>query len=215
MDFIKHIVFDMGGVIVDVRRDEAIRQFNAIGVSDADLQIDANNHQGVFLAFENGDIDSEEFRRQLSEQAGKNIPMEAVIQAWRSIISKPPMYKLEYILSLREKYKIYLLSNNNPIITNWARIGDFSEAGLPITHYFDTLYLSYEMKCTKPDRLIYEKMIQDSGINPSETLFIEDGIHNINTARELGFQIYHATNGEDWRDAVTAILRDKESQFSF
>ena len=197
----------MGGVIVDVHREEAIRQFKTIGVTDADRLIDVSNHSGLFLAFENGDTDAEEFRCQLSAHAGTDIPMEAVVKAWKSIISKPPRYKMDYILSLRKKYKLYLLTNNNPILMDWARTDDFTEAGLPITYYFDKLYISYEMKCTKPGRLIYEKLIDDSGINPSETLFIEDGLLNINTARELGFQIYQAQNSEDWREAITAILQ--------
>ena len=199
----------MGGVIVDVHRDEAIRQFKAIGVADADQQIDANNHHGLFLAFENGDIDAEMFRRQLSEHAGKNIPMEDILHAWKSIISLPLLYKLEFILELRKKYKVYLLSNNNPILMDWARTSDFSEAGLPITRYFDKLYISYEMKCTKPGRLIYEKMMQDSGLNPSESLFIEDGTLNINTAKALGFHTLQVENGEDWRERLTAILSTK------
>ena len=196
----------MGGVIVDVHLEEAIRQFEAIGVVDAEQQMGANNHQGLFLAFENGDIDSEEFRQQLSTYVGKDISMEAVIKAWKSIISRPLQYKLDYIFELREKYKLYLLTNNNPILIGWARTSNFSEAGLPITHYFDKLYISYEMKCTKPGRLIYEKMIRDSEVDPSETLFIEDGLLNINTAKEFGFQIYQAKNAEDWREKINAIL---------
>ena len=196
----------MGGVIVDIHHGEAIRQFKAIGVADADLQIDTNSHHCFFLALENGDIDSETFRRKLSEHAGKDITTEEVENAWKSIISKPQLYKLEYILELRKKYKVYMLSNNNPILVDWSRTSDFSDAGFPIDHYFDKLYLSYEMKCTKPGRLIFEKMIQDSGINPFESLFIEDGIHNINTAKELGFHILHVENGEDWRKRLTAIL---------
>ncbi|MDR2232473.1 MAG: HAD family phosphatase [Tannerella sp.] len=203
---IKNVVFDMGGVIVEVHREEAIRQFQSIGVADADLLIHANNHKGLFLAFEDGKIDSETFRQQLSAHAGKEISMEAVEGAWRSIISKPPQYKLDYILELRKSFKTYLLTNNNPILIRWARTNDFSDAGFPITHYFDKLYISYEMKCTKPGRLIFEKMIADSGILPSETLFIEDGILNIQTAKELGFQIFQAVNGEDWRDALTETL---------
>ena len=197
----------MGGVIVDVRREEAIRQFKAIGVTDAEQQIDANNHSGIFLAFENGDFDSETFRQQLSTQAGKDIPMEDIVRAWKSIVSKPLLYKLDYILALRKKHKLYLLSNNNPIVSGWARSNDFSEAGLPITHYFDKLYLSYEMKCTKPGRLIFEKMIGDSGLNPAESLFIEDGISNINTAKELGFHTLLVENGEDWRERLQQFLR--------
>ena len=198
----------MGGVIVDVHREEAIRQFKAIGVVDAEQQIDANNHQGIFLAFENGDIDTETFRRNLSTHTGKDISMEEIVKAWKSIISVPIQYKLDYILGLRKKYKLYLLTNNNPILIDWARTSDFSEAGLPITHYFDKLYISYEMKCTKPGCLIYEKMIQDSGVNPSETLFIEDGLRNINTAKNLGFHVYQAENTEDWREKINAILKE-------
>jgi len=203
---IKNVIFDMGGVIVDVHRDAAIQQFKAIGVADADRLIDANNHKGLFLAFEAGEVDAETFRRLLSAHAGKDISMEEVVMAWRSIISRPLVYKLDYIFALRKQYKLYLLSNNNPILIDWARTSDFSEAGLPITHYFDKLYISYEMKCTKPGRLIFEKMIQDSGLKPSETLFVEDGLLNIQTAQELGFHVYPAQNGEDWRDALTERL---------
>ena len=202
---IRTIIFDMGGVIVDVHLDEAVRQFKAIGVTDAERQIDSNNHKGFFLDFENGDIDSETFRRRLSEHAGKDIPMEDIVRAWKSIISKPIQFKLDYILELRRKYRVFLLSNNNPILIDWARTSDFSDAGFPITHYFDKLYISYEMKCTKPGHLIFEKMIQDSGIKPSESLFIEDGIRNINAAKELGFQILHVVNGEDWRERLSAL----------
>ena len=202
----------MGGVIVDVHLREAVRQFKAIGVTDAEQQISATNHSDLFLAFEDGDIDSETFRKLLSERAGKDIPMEDVVRAWKSIISKPQLYKLDYILELRKKYKLYLLSNNNPILIDWARTNDFSDAGLPITHYFDKLYISYEMKCTKPGRLIFEKMIRDSGIKPSESLFIEDGLRNINTAKELGFYTFQVENGEDWRESLTALLHDFEAK---
>jgi putative hydrolase of the HAD superfamily len=100
-----------------------------------------------------------------------------------------------------------LLSNNNPILIDWARTSDFSPDGHPLTFYFDKLYISYEMKCVKPDRAIFEAMIRDSGILPSESLFIEDGLHNIRTAKEVGFQTYLAQNGGDWRKPVEEILQ--------
>jgi len=203
---IKNLIFDMGGVIVDVHLEEAVRQFKAIGVIDAEQQIDSNNHKGFFLDFENGDIDTETFCRLLSDHAGKTIPEKEIVKAWKSIISKPLQFKLDYILELRKQYKVFLLSNNNPILIGWARTTDFSDAGLPITHYFDKLYISYEMKCTKPGHLIFEKMIQDSSIIPAESLFIEDGIRNINAAKELGFQVLQVANGEDWRERLTAVL---------
>ncbi|MDR0743653.1 MAG: HAD family phosphatase [Tannerella sp.] len=205
---IKNIIFDMGGVLVDVHRERAIAAFKAIGVTDAGLLIDSYHHKGLFLDIENGDIDTEGFCRLLGEHAGRNIPGHDIEQAWRSIVSDPPAYKLDYLTELRMTHSLFLLSNNNPILMDsWAFTNRFSSAGRPLTDYFDKLYLSYQMKCTKPGTLIFKKMILDSGIQPSESLFIDDGPHNIETARTLGFQTCLAQNGEDWREDLSAIIR--------
>lgn len=197
----------MGGVLVDVHRERAIRKFREIGVSDADRFIDSYHHKGLFLDIENGDINAEDFGRLLSKHAGKNIAGHDIEQAWQSIVSDPPAYKLDYLMELRKKHTLFMLSNNNPILMDsWAFTNNFSPAGHPVTDYFDKLYLSYQMKCTKPDPLIFEKMIQDSGIHPAESLFIDDGPHNIKTAQKLGFQTYLVLNGEDWREDISKII---------
>ncbi|MDR1676189.1 MAG: HAD family phosphatase, partial [Tannerella sp.] len=134
---IRNLVFDMGGVLVDVRREEAVRQFQAIGVTDADRLIDSYHHSGIFLDIESGAIDAETFCRLLCEHVGKDIPREAIERAWKSIISRPEARKLEYLLELRKNYRLFLLSNNNPILMDWARTPDFSPDGHPITFYFD------------------------------------------------------------------------------
>lgn len=197
----------MGGVLVDVHRERAIESFKSIGVTDADQLIDSYHHKGIFLDIENGEIDTKEFCRLLRKHAGKEIPQQAIENAWKSIVSDPPSYKLDYLIELRKKYTLFLLSNNNPILMDsWAFTDHFSSQGRPVMDYFDKLYLSYQMKCTKPDPVIFEKMIDDSKIIPAESLFIDDGLHNIETARSIGFQTYHTQNGEDWRNALEQIF---------
>lgn len=201
----------MGGVLVDVHRERAIESFKSIGVADADQLIDSYHHKGLFLDIENGDIDTKEFCRLLCKHAGKEIPQQSIEDAWRSIVSDPPSYKLDYLVELRKKYTLFLLSNNNPILMDsWAFTNHFSSLRRPVMDYFDKLYLSYQMKCTKPAPVIFEKMIDDSKIIPTESLFIDDGLHNIKTAQSLGFQTYHTQNGEDWRNALDQILAEKE-----
>lgn len=197
----------MGGVLVDVRREEAVRQFRAIGVRDADRLIDSYHHNGIFLDIESGAIDADTFCRLLCEQVGKEIPREAIERAWKSIICVPEAYKLDYLLELRKHYRLFLLSNNNPILMDWARTPEFSPDGHPITFYFDRLYISYEMKCVKPGRAIFEAMIRDSGICPAESLYIEDSLHNLQTAEAFGFRTCLVKNGEDWRNKIAAILQ--------
>ena len=203
---IKNVIFDMGGVIVDVQRDRAISNFKAIGVSDADELISAYHHKGIFIEFENGNIDTAEFCRLLCKQSGREISREEIEYAWRSIIDLPLQYKLDYIHELRKTHKVFMLSNNNPIIMNWACSTGFTESGNALSDYFDKLYISYRMNCTKPDLKIYNMMIEDAKMNPTESLFIDDSETNINAAKECGLQVCLVQNGADWRDEISSIL---------
>ena len=204
---IKNVIFDMGGVIVDLQRDRATRNFKAIGVSDADQLIGSYHHEGIFIDFENGNIDTDEFCRLLCEQSGKEISREDIESAWRSIIDLPPQYKLDYLSELRKAHKVFMLSNNNPIIMDWACAPGFTESGNALSDYFDKLYISYKMKCTKPDLKIFKMMIEGSGINPSESLFVDDSQRNIDAAKECGLQTCLVQNGADWRGDVSLMLR--------
>ena len=196
----------MGGVIVEVQRERAIQSFKAIGLSDAEKFIDDYHHKGIFIAFENGDIDCNEFCRLLCQYIGKNVPEEAIKNAWKSMIDPPADYILEYLQELRKSYKVFLLTNNNPYIINWACSPGFASSGKTLSDYFDKIYVSYQMKCTKPGLKIYRMMTKDAGINPAESLIIDDSEQNIQGAIACGFQVLHVKNGADWRNALTAMV---------
>jgi len=198
----------MGGVLVDVHRDRAVRHFKAIGVSDAEMLIDHYHHKGLFFDFEHGDMDTAEFCRLLSLHAGKTILQEAIEKAWRTIIDPPQVYKLDYLQELRKTHKLILLTNNNPVIFSWACSPEFTQTGILLPDYFDKTYVSYQLKCMKPNPKMYRMLIADSGINPAETLFIDDSALNIQSAREFGFLVLHVENGSDWRKEVELIINN-------
>lgn len=208
MKDLRNIVFDLGGVIIDLDRDQAVRRFEEIGVSDAEQLIDAYEQKGVFLELENGTIGVDEFCTKLSDHVGRFLSFQDIEWAWMGFIIDIPQYKLDYILKLREHYKVYLLSNTNPIIQGWARSESFTSAGFPITAYFDKMYTSYELGITKPSQKIFELMIKDSNMIPSETLFVDDGKSNIEIAQKLGFKTYMPENKEDWRDAIDTFIKE-------
>lgn len=206
MNAIKNIVFDLGGVIIDLDRDRSVKRFKAVGVENIEQMLDAYEQKGVFLELENGTLDAEEFRLKLSRMIGKELTTEDVSYGWHGFILGIPEYKLEYILELRKRYKVYILSNTNPIILDWAKSPAFSEAKQPITAYCDKVYASYEMKVTKPNPRVFELMIADSGMIPAETLFVDDGKLNVEAAGKLGFITYQPQNKEDWRQPLERIL---------
>jgi putative hydrolase of the HAD superfamily len=204
---IQNIVFDMGGVLVDVHRDRAVAHFEAIGVDKADELIDACHHSGIFLDVESGDIDADEFCRQLCMEAGKDIPKDAIFKAWRSIIDPPPLYKLDFLLELKRRYRTFLLSNNNPIlVNNWSMTPDFSEYGRPIAFYFEQCFFSYELHCVKPGAEIFRLMTAQSGIDPAVSLYLDDSADNIAAAANEGFVTMLVENGSDWRQQLLERL---------
>jgi putative hydrolase of the HAD superfamily len=204
---IKNIVFDFGGVIIDIDRQQAVEAFTRIGVPDADEQLDVYHQNGIFLAVEDGSLDADEFRRELEKLCGRPLTYEDVESGWLGFMTRLEAYKLAHLVDLHLRgYRIYILSNTNPYIMNWARSARFTREGKGLDEFVDKIYASYEMKCVKPGREIFQKMMADSGMRPEESVFVDDGAANVATARELGFTVLQPKNGEDWRNALDKLI---------
>lgn len=200
---IKAIVFDLGGVILTLDHAEAVRRFKSIGVEKADKYLDPYHQNGVFLDFEEGLISELEFYDAIRKEAGRPVSDEEIIWAWLGFIADTPEYKLRMLEDLRAKgYRLYLLSNTNPSVMSWALSSRFSPSGKSLADYFDRLYLSYRMKCVKPNPEIFHKLIEDTGLVSAETLFIDDGAANVKMGQELGFKTFQPINGQDFRSEL-------------
>lgn len=206
---VRNIVFDFGGVIAPISREKAVEAFVRLGLADADRRLDKYHQTGLFQELEEGKLDADAFRQKLGELCGRTLGWEETQQAWLGFFTGVDGAILECIEQLHRRYRLYVLSNTNPYVMGWARSEAFSAARKPLDAYFDKLYLSYEIGVTKPDERIFRFMIDDSGMKPSETLFVDDGASNVEAGRKLGFMTYRPENGEDWRDALQTILAEK------
>ena len=108
--------------------------------------------------------------------------------------------------TLRGRYRLSVLSNTNPFIQSWALTNDFTPTGKSLADYFDNLFFSYRMHCSKPSEEIYSKMLELGNMRAEETLFVDDGAKNIKAAARVGIQTLLVTNGEDWRHALEEKL---------
>ena len=204
---IKNIAFDLGGVVVHLSYEQAVRRFEAIGLSDARQRLDAFEQKGIFGDLESGRITAEDFRRELSMLVGRQLSMEACSTAWQGYIDRVPKRNLEALLSLRARgFKVCLLSNTNPFIMQWAE-QDFDGEGHPISHFFDALYLSYKCKVMKPHREIFEMMLNGQESLPEETLFVDDGPRNVEIAASMGMRTLCPANNEDWIADLETIIK--------
>lgn len=204
---IKNIVFDFGGVIADISRDKAVQAFFKIGLEDAEIRLDKYHQTGIFQELEEGKLSADEFREELSKLCSRALTKEEVQQAWMGFITGIDIRKLDYILELKKSYRIYILSNTNPYVMSWACSPQFSSQGKSLVDYCEKLYLSYQIGYTKPEPEIFNFMLRDSKIIPSETMFVDDGSVNIGIGKKLGFYTFQPQNGTDWREELTQLLK--------
>lgn len=206
MSKIQNIAFDLGGVVLALSYEQAVRRFEEIGLANARQHLDAFEQKDIFGDLESGRISPEDFRRELSKLIGREVTMDDCYQAWHGYVDHVPKRNLEAILRLREQgYKVCLLSNTNPFMMQWAE-KDFDGDGHPISYFFDALYLSYECKVMKPRREIFEMMLKGQQALPEETLFIDDGPRNVEVAKSLGMQTLCPQNNEDWITPLMNLL---------
>ena len=204
---IKNIVFDLGGVIITLDVAESIRRYKNIGLESIDKLLDPYYQSGSLLALEEGKITKEEFYNEVRKLSKQTNTDADIMNAMLGFVKEVPVYKLELLEKLKDNgFNIYLLSNTNPVLMDWAFEQDFSGGKKKISEYFDKMYMSYKVGHCKPHKEIYEFMMNDSKMLPGETLFIDDGERNIEMGKQLGFHTYLAKNGEDFSHIFSEVL---------
>ena len=203
-----NIAFDLGGVIIALSYENAIRRFEEIGLTDARQHLDAFHQHGIFGDLERGRISAEVFREELSKIIGRQLTMDECFYAWHGYVESVPQRNLDMLLRLRQQgYNVCLLSNTNPFMMQWACSPAFDGGHHPIDYYFDRLYLSYECKVMKPSPEIFRMMLEGQQATADETLFIDDSPNNCAVAEALGIHTLCPHNNEDWIPALKAYLK--------
>ena len=194
---IKNIVFDLGGVLVDLDFKSAINGLQKAGFANVKEQLQAFDREGIFQKFELGEMTAEEFRSAIRENSTVTLTDEEVDALWNLMLLEIPREKLELILDLRGKYMVYLLSNTNSIHWDYVCKHAFNYRGFRVSDYFEKTFLSFEMHLAKPDKAIFEKMLEDANLLAEETLFIDDSEANCKAAAEVGIHAHHYHIGDD------------------
>ena len=194
---IRNIVFDLGGVLVDLDFKAAINGLQEAGFANVKEQLLAFDRGGIFQKFEVGEITADEFRTAIRENSTVTLTDEEVDGLWNAMLLEIPREKLELILHLRGKYMVYLLSNTNSIHWDYVCKNAFNYRGFRVEDYFEETFLSYEMHLAKPDKAIFEKVLSDANLLAEETLFIDDSEANCKAAQEVGIHAHHYHIGDD------------------
>lgn len=203
---IKNIIFDFGGVIVNLDKEAVTDAFRKLGF-DVQNSIGYYALQGPFARLERGEQTETEFYRNLIEESERNpcgcvppgtVTPERIRDAWNRMLAGIPPRRLRALLRLRRRYRIFLLSNTNIIHWEYACNNLFCWEGHRTEDFFDHIFLSYEMHQAKPDPAIFQRALTEAGLSAGETIFIDDSEANCSAARSIGLQTYCPAQPDDW-----------------
>ena len=188
---INNILFDLGGVILDINVQATLKRFYELDFPAGLLHYPHNMTTDLFFKYETGRIGTGEFRNEIRRMAGIDVSDEALDEAWNAMIVRIPEERTVLLQRLQERYDLYMLSNTSPLHVPVYENMFLEAAGISMQGIFKKIYYSFETGCHKPDHEAWEYVIKDAGIIPQQTLFLDDNIHNIKASQELGFQAIH------------------------
>lgn len=196
MQNIKAIIFDLGGVLLDIDYNRASEAFKKLGVSDFDSMYSQAGANPLFQHLETGKIDQQHFCNTMLQYVQHTKSNQDIINAWNAMLLDFRKDSLEELKRLRGKYKLYLLSNTNYIhLQAFNKIYEETIGGTPFIDLFDKVYWSHELGLRKPEADSYEAVLNDNNLKPEETLFIDDTLQNIEGAKKLGLHTIYLEKG--------------------
>ena len=201
MKNIQAIIFDLGGVILDIDYHKTANAFIELGVDNFAELFSQLKQDRLFDDFEKGFIDPQSFRDRLRSFARQHMSDKQIDHAWNAILIGLPKENVDYLTRLKENYRLFLLSNTNEIHEKAFREMIENRYGEYIfDRIFEKAYLSHRIHQRKPDRSIYEFVIRENDLDVSTTIFIDDSPQNIEGAKLTGLHTLWLEKGKKLTD---------------
>lgn len=192
MTAIKHIIFDLGGVFLNINFQLTSQAFAKLGVTDFNNMFTQHYSNPLFELLETGKINEHEFYDAFREATKVALTNQEIKDAWNALLLDFPPERIQWLEQMVKKYNLYLFSNTNQIHYD-CFMQQFEQLfnGKNFNDYFIKAYYSQDLGLRKPYPNAFEAILKEQSLNPADTLFIDDTIKNVEAAASLGMQTIH------------------------
>ncbi len=192
MQPIKNIIFDLGGVFLNINFQLTNQAFQNLGVDRFESMFSQHHSNDLFELLETGKLSPTEFYDAFRKESQTDLSNEQIQTAWNALLLDFPVERIEWLEQIKNRYKVFLFSNTNKIHYDQF-IVDFSTAfpGKDFNSHFIKAYYSQTLGLRKPYVESYQQILEEQQLDPAETLFIDDTIKNIEGAKLVGMQTIH------------------------
>lgn len=204
---IEAIVFDLGGVILNIDFALTQKELERLGLKDAGAYFGKYTQSGFFDKLDRGEIQQAELFKEISKLLHMEATEQQLLKAWNSMILDFPASRIDLLKKLRKKYKIYLLSNTNTIHYNYynERIRHLGEESLDAL--FDGVFYSFRLGMRKPEKRIFQAVLDSLNIESRKILFVDDTEMHLSAAEEFQMQTIHISETKDICDVFSDYLK--------
>lgn len=208
LENIDNIIFDFGGVIIDIDYNRTVQAFSELGLKESDLMHADFYHESFIADFEKGNLPDEAFINELKKILPSKVTSKQIIDAWNAMIGKLPLERLNVLKNLKTKYRTFLLSNTNNIHIDFFKNKIRNDNNTDLDIYFEKSYYSSEIGMRKPDAEIYNHVISENNLEPQRTIFIDDLLINIESAKNIGLKTFHMPKNKSISDYFIKLLKN-------
>ncbi|SNR35261.1 HAD family phosphatase [Flavobacterium sp. ov086] len=185
------IIFDFGDIFINLDKQATMSGLQKLGMTEWNSEFDRLN-----LLFETGDISHADFLAGFQKEL-PNASIEEILEAWNAILADFPLYRLEFLQLLSQKYRLFLLSNTDSIhietFENKSGISFYSD----FYQCFEKVYFSFEIGMRKPNADVFQYVINKHELSPKRTLFVDDKKENTDAAAALGLHVWNLQVGQE------------------
>ncbi|MBA3681117.1 MAG: HAD family phosphatase [Bacteroidetes bacterium] len=198
MQHIKNIIFDLGGVIINLDTNKTISEFNKLSYMPFEAIYTQASQDALFDNFDKGLISTKEFFTEIRKQIRYEGPENELLNAWNAMLLDVPEKRLDVLVKMKQNYNTFLLSNTcEPHIAAFEHDLYQHHGVKNFNDYFDEVYYSCRMGMRKPNKEIFEFVLKQNDLKPEETVFIDDSIQHVKGAGECGISAFLLPKGEE------------------
>ena len=204
---IRNIIFDFGGIFIDIHYHKTRDAFIAAGVADIDAYYQQSFSNPLFADLETGKISPETFYDGFRQQTGLSFSNETIREAWNAMLGDFRLPSIATLSAFRQRYRVFLLSNTNQI--HWeAFTQSYAQLtnGLSFDDGFEHAYYSHHLGLRKPDAVSYQQVLDNHGLKADETLFVDDTPKNIAGAKLCNLHTFELKPGHLLEDALAHMI---------
>ncbi len=204
-DIIDTLVFDYGGVIVNIDDKKVAKAMTGLGVSRFKRIFHGKKIKQLMRQFIDGLVPTDQTLDEILNYCRKDATKEELLNVLNELCGDLPVSRLNALAQLKKKHKVYLLSNISDVLWE-SSVKQIKSCGFQPEDCFDGFFLSYEMGVAKPDNRIYEMMIAKTGLNPATAIYFDDRVDNYKAGKELGFHSVLVNTNHIEKSIVWALL---------